>query len=104
MVVPDPLKPDLTPIWRDRPRTVQPATRVLRPTDDPLQHDARLFHVHHPACGFVNNLADSFVDLHDTAAVRCHLLWIEAKASILAVLMDGLLDLRLHFDAHVFPR
>ena len=56
----------------------------------------------HLARGFVDDLGDRLADLNDTAAIGGHLLRIEPKTSILAVLMDGLLNLRLRLDAHVF--
>src|SRR6266540_1253602 len=102
LVVLDSLEPDLTPVRRNRPRTIQPATRVLRLADDSLQHDAWLLHVQHLARWFVDDLSDRLADLNDTAAIGCHLIRIEKKTSVLAVLMNGLLNLHLRLDAHIF--
>src|SRR5262245_3473659 len=98
----DSLQPYFTPVCRNRRRTIQPATCVLPIADDPLQHDARLLHVQHLARWLVDDVDNRLLNLNDTATIGRHLLRIEAKTSILAVLTDGLLDLRLRLDSHVF--
>jgi len=102
LVVHDPLEPDLTPVRRNRPRTIQPTTRVLRLANDSFQHDAWLLHVQHLARWFVDDLGDRLANLYDPAAIGCHLLRIEKKTAILAFLIESLLNLRLRLDACVF--
>ena|SRR5215813_11506128 len=102
LVILDSLEPDLTPVRRNLSRTIQPAARVFGLASDSLEHDAWLLHVQYLARWFVYDLGDRLADLHNTAAIGCHLFRIEPKTSILAVLMESLLNLRLRLDAHVF--
>src|SRR5689334_22383605 len=100
----NPVQPQLAPISGDRPGAIEPASGILRITDDSFENDARLLHLNHLAGHFVENLRDRALHAKYAAAIGRHFFRIERQTAVKPVSVDGFFDLALWLYADQFAR